>query len=93
MKVIYKYILKVLGLNLIQTYAGAEILSAGVDANGDLCAWMLVDTSKPAAERGIIVVGTGWDLGDDWNNPRFINTVNTGPYIWHVFDEGEQEQE
>lgn len=93
MKVIYKYILGVLGLNLIQTYAGAEILSAGVDANGSLCAWMLVDTSKPAVDRAIIVVGTGWDLSDDWDNPRFIDTVNTDPYIWHVFDGGEQEQE
>lgn len=84
---IYKYILKAIGLNLIQTYAGAAILSAGIDPNGDICVWMLVDTKQPVADRAIEVFGTGWELEEDFNS-IFIGTVNTGLYMWHIFDAG-----
>lgn len=86
MKTIYKYYIHE-GENFIESYRGASMLSAGIDCNGAPCVWMEVDTSAPAATFKVYCVGTGWPLDEILNNERnyFINTINDGEYIWHVF--------
>lgn len=86
MKTVYKY---PIGLHIkkIEIYKNAKILSAGYDPSGILCVWALVDTEQEKEEVYFFSIGTGWDL------PRcdleFIDTVNDGPYMWHIFKANE----
>lgn len=70
---------------------GGPIISAGVDPNGKLCVWAMVNTDKPEEKVRILCVGTGWPLDAIMNNEanglNFIGTVKEGIYMWHLFQE------
>lgn len=89
MNTIWKY--KVLPLDGPQRYdmpEGAQIISAGLDPQEDMCFWALVDSSAPLEERTIWCVGTGWPLDElEMPDARFIGTIRHDPYMWHIFEE------
>lgn len=63
-----------------------QILTAQYDPNGFLCIWAIVDTQTTDRTRLIEVRGTGWTVPA---NAVYIDTVQKGLYVWHVFDLGE----
>lgn len=67
---------------------GATILSFGLDGDGELCFWALVNPSAQLWTRNVACVGTGWHFLLD-NGARFVGTTTQGPYVWHLFDLGE----
>jgi hypothetical protein len=65
---------------------GSEVLSAGLDAHGELCMWFLVpDTEAEQSVRRFHVVGTGNPLRVSWS--KFLGTVAMPPFVWHIFEE------
>lgn len=91
MKTIYKYKIRN-GHNRIKTYKGANFISTGQDCEGFLCVWAEIDTDNPEAYFGINCIRTGWDLNlIDSENYEYIGTTNYYPYIWHVYNTGEED--
>lgn len=73
-----------------QSFKGAEVLSCGLDGNGNLSVWALVETEEDPAELSFYCVGTGWDLTHllpDEVDINFVGSVTQGGYVWHVFQE------
>jgi hypothetical protein len=35
----------------------------------------------------LLIVGTGWEIElEELQFPKFISTVKSGPFVWHVFE-------
>lgn len=91
MKRIYKY--PIIGTDVaacqeIEINAGAGILSAGRDPNGDICIWAMIDDASPIVKKNIYCIGTGWPLDLIFTQNEivnFIDTIKEGPYMWHIF--------
>jgi hypothetical protein len=69
--------------------SGARILhvaQSNEPTTSDLCIWALVDPEAPTAARTICIYGTGHPCGEE----AHIGTVEIGPFVWHVFDAGEE---
>ena len=86
-KKIYKYTLEVLDRQLIEMPVGARILSLQQQGS-TVCIWAIVEEGQPIDKRVFYIFGTGHTLPDFINKSDFIGTVQTGPLVWHVFDEG-----
>ncbi len=84
MKVIYKYPIHLTGMEYINSYEGAEVLSVGYDPSGVPCVWAMVDTAKPQYPLNVLCLGTGWEVDMSFDY-KFIGTINDGPYMWHIF--------
>ena len=65
----------------------ARPLHAG-EQGGNLCVWAMVDPTREAVTRRFRVCGTGNPCPDDAS--RYVGTATVGPFVWHVFDEGER---
>ena len=89
MKTVYKYpINPSLEKIALSIPGGGPVISAGVDPSGDLCVWALADTDKEDEKVIVFCVGTGWPLDLlDAHKIRFVDTVKTGFYMWHIFVE------
>lgn len=90
MNTIWKYELKPQRVNKLMLPAGAQVLSAGLDPQGEVCVWALVrpDLPKTQAVR-IYVYGTGHDVPlDNSDRVRFLGTVLMPGLglVWHVFE-------
>lgn len=81
MKKIYKYPIGI-GVNYIKSFAGAKVISAGFDPQGQFSVWTIVDIDQPKAELCVLCLGTGWDVPAA---ATFIDTVQDEEYIWHIF--------
>ncbi|GAA4809513.1 DUF7352 domain-containing protein [Tomitella cavernea] len=68
--------------------AGAEVLPhVHAESPTSLSVWARVDTEQANATRTLCVAGTGLPLhtaGD------YVGTAVVAPFVWHVYDEGEQ---
>jgi hypothetical protein len=62
---------------------GAEIIRFSAQRN-ELCIWAVVDTTKPEKNRHFEVVGTGHEIGFEYN--KYVGSCDQGPYIWHLFE-------
>lgn len=87
---VYKYSLGRIGLYIskvkINLPADAQVLSVGVQLM-EMQLWALVDPEAPITTREFALVGTGVLIGElGRRKPRFIGTVQTGGYVWHVFE-------
>lgn len=84
MKTVFKYALKITDEQQILMPKGATPLSVGIDNNGGLSVWALVDTAAPKHVRVFRVAGTGHEIPHRvmWN---FLGTVMAYPFVWHVF--------
>lgn len=88
MKTIWKFELSQAGgwaLNNIRMPKSAQIIDVGMQGRS-LCLWAIVEPHVSPVNREISVYGTGHQLGDD---VEYIGTVHDGPFVWHVFDGGE----
>lgn len=82
---IYKYPLVLTDQQSHPMPAGADILSAGLGANGQLCVWAMVNPNSGLRPRHLWIVGTGNPLPEV--PLRFIGSVTIAPFVWHVFEE------
>jgi hypothetical protein len=84
--VIYKY--QILS-GLTPMPRGARILSTGAQ-HGELFVWAVVDPEAPLVGREITVVGTGGSGHQVPDVSLFVDTVQIGSFVFHVFDLGEK---
>lgn len=84
--VIWKFELKLTGMQEVRMPEGAELLSVA-NQNGNLCLWAMVDHRKKRQFRFIEIIGTGnlipMDMGVD---RKFIGTAVFDTFVWHVFE-------
>lgn len=73
---------------VVQMPKGARILYCGMQ-DGKICLWAEVIQSAELERRKFMVVGTGWELPPDRN---YIGTVQTPPFVWHVYENQRQER-
>lgn len=84
--VIWKFELATISLQRIFMPRDAEILSVG-NQNGITCLWAMVNPNNPQQERVIEIIGTGNPIDVGMGTKRkFIGTVMSGPFVWHVFE-------
>lgn len=87
MKTIYKYATPA-SENHLDVPHVVRPLHAGLDpATRTLAVWLLVDTDAPRQTFKVYVHGTGWPLEDAEMYEQYLDTVEDGAYIWHVFTE------
>lgn len=88
MKRIYKYQLnKDKKVNMVETFEGAQFVKAGLDLNGRMCAWAIIDDENKRVLRPIGIYWTGEPIvmmGD----MQYVGMINDG-LIWHVIDYGD----
>lgn len=85
-KTIWKFPLETTDVQEIQTPANAKMLSVGLDPEGALCLWALVNPKEDLEAITVNIVGTGNPVPRSvlmWS--EFLGTVTDGPYVWHVF--------
>lgn len=89
MLTIWKYVLAGTGEQTIRLPKGAQLLSAHSQFDAP-CLWALVDASKDAINRRIMMYGTGHAVDEAL---PFVGTVlmNDAALVFHVFDGGEVE--
>jgi len=82
MEKIYKYPLAVQELQLIEIPIGSRVLSA--QAQGDVpTIWAMHSQEEDKVNVEVRMVATGEEFEvEDW---RFIDTVQIGSFVWHVF--------
>jgi hypothetical protein len=96
MHTIYKYPVPLQDLSILELPTHSRILSVGLDPQGELCLWALVQPLVPSHDRWqLAVVGTGNPVSDalaqantDASPWRFVGTVTQAPFVWHVFARG-----
>ena len=90
-KQVWKYNLNVeMGENKITMPYAAENLQVGVDQSHPenyraLSLWVMVNPEAQQVERTFLVVGTGFPLPNN-KIMKYIGTVVTKPFAWHVFE-------
>lgn len=84
MNVIYKYPLAITAEQTLLLPIGAKVLS--VQMQGSVpTVWTLQDASNTATTTEVLVamVATGQEFDiDNWN---YVDTLQDGSYVWHVF--------
>lgn len=65
----------------------ARVLTAN-EQRGQICVWVLLDPEADTVPRTLRVIGTGWILPGDPG--RYIATVFSGMFVWHVFEAEEE---
>lgn len=86
---IYKYPFPYLSEKIIIALpAHSRILSVQTQ-HGVICLWAVVDTEERDVDaRAFRIVGTGHPIPD--GPLTYLATVQTGAFVWHVFEEVEQ---
>lgn len=61
-------------------------MKVGLDPQGNLCLWAMIDNETRPEPHFFFVCGTGWDIPIKAidNGQIWIGTVNAGSYVWHV---------
>jgi hypothetical protein len=87
--VIYKYQLNREPFEqIVQMQRGADILSFGLDPQGDLCIWAVVDADAVKVTRRIFIGLTGAPAP---RGGRFLGTcIDQKHFVLHGFDLGER---
>lgn len=95
MKRIFKYeIDEVTDFPVITMPGGARILKfdvqrKGLTQNNTLVIWAMIYTSHEPVSRKLAVVGTGNLCPSTCTPDNYIDSVQDGPFVWHLFDLGE----
>lgn len=82
MKTIWKFEIPVTDRPLVTMPAGARVLHVAEARPDLLWLWAEVDTDAPTEQREFVIVGTGHPLPAV---SEHHGTVQTGPFVWHVF--------
>lgn len=81
---IYKYTVKIVDEQKIEMPKNAIILDCQLQNTFFISMWAIVDPDAETEHRVFEIIGTGNDVS---LRPRnYIATVNTGIYVWHVFE-------
>lgn len=83
MNKIWKYRLHLTDSQTIDMPCGAEILSVQMQ-DGYVCMWALCNTDAATEPRHIVIIGTGNPIR--FKTGKFIGTVQSEHFVWHVFD-------
>jgi hypothetical protein len=80
MRTIYKY---EIGLgSSVDMPLGADVVHCGLDPNGNICIWAMVDPELDLKRtRGFVVVGTGHPLSEV---DTYIGSFVQGSFVWHI---------
>ena len=54
--------------------------------NGEIMMWVLVDSEDEVETRRFLVQSTGHTFEYDIDDLIYIDTVQRGPHVWHVFE-------
>ena len=74
----------------IEMPRGSKILKAVSWGPGKFALWALVDTQAPLRKRAIKLYSTGQEIDNELAlTGHYVDTIEDGPYILHVFDHGE----
>ena len=74
---------------LVRLPRGAHVLSAGAQGQSVMI-WAEIDPGAEMVVRRFPVYGTGHKIDNTDASLHFIGTVFMGPFVWHVFDAGEE---
>ena len=97
LKTIYGYELAA-GFGKISMPKNAEILSVGLDQNGNLCVWALTDPDDHTTHRQYEIrlfecIGTGVRILERTDYSRkFLGTAVMAPFVIHVFELVEKDE-
>jgi hypothetical protein len=83
MRTIHKYVLDLAEDQDVVMPAGAVVLDAQMQS-GALCIWAEVDTANPNERRVFWILGTGKER--PLPAARHIATVQSGVWVWHVYE-------
>ncbi len=85
---IWKFKLEVTDRQIVEMPKGATILKVGnLDKPATLYLWALCDLMVRHEERIFEIFGTGHDIPEVTQGERkFIGTIITVPFVWHVFE-------
>lgn len=85
---IYKYPLEITDEQCLWIPMRSKMISAQMQ-NGKLCLWAIVNPDAPPMCGHIIrIFGTGHEIVPDGEREmEFIDTVQDGELVWHVFHE------
>lgn len=69
----------------IRTPVLSRLLHAGLDPQGDLCLWYMVDTDYDSLHtvRHVKIYGTGRECNEPVED--YFATVLQGEFVWHIF--------
>lgn len=82
---IFKYPLAVIDTQQLLLPPFSEILSAQLQG-GRLTMWAMVNNEPPTEPRVIVIFGTGHAIPYRPSSLVFIDTVQQGPLVWHIFE-------
>jgi len=85
MNTIWKFELEIVDEQVIAMPEFASILCAQ-EQGGKLCLWAKVVTDKKLENRVIRIIGTGNPVHDADQMVGYIDTVQIGKFVWHVFE-------
>lgn len=85
MKQVWKFELKLEGLQVVEMPLDAEILS--VQPQGEkVCLWAFCDVAAQKAERIIVIVGTGHSAPDGYLVHLESFQMHDGQLVFHAFE-------
>jgi len=84
MKTIYKYPIKVVDTQTISMPEYSTIIKAGLDTQGTMCIWALVDPNNPNEDVEFSVLRTGNTLPELYLGD-YVDSFSDGSFVWHVF--------
>lgn len=88
MRTVHKYPLNPGGEQQMPLPRGSRVLSA-IEQHGGIVVYAEVDDQEPATEtHTLYVYGTGFPVKHNGGACRFLSTVKTGPYVFHVYAMG-----
>jgi hypothetical protein len=70
--------------NEIEIHKGAKIISCGLGVDGKVSIWAEADWNNASELKIIYTVGTGHGVVP--MDGRFIGTVISAPYVWHLYE-------
>ena len=74
----------------IEMPRSSKILKAVAWGPGKFALWALVDPNAPSRKRAIKLYSTGQEIDNELAlTGHYVDTIEDGPYILHVFDHGE----
>jgi hypothetical protein len=80
---IFKYELPVQDEVVVSMPMGAAIISAQAQ-RGAVTLWAEIDPAARRIARRFRIVGTGHEF--DRTGLRYVGTVQTGVFVWHVYE-------
>lgn len=90
---IWKYILSITDTQIINIPEGSKILKIGVQEGTNISMWCMVNPDASKIDRLIKIHGTGQDIQTEYPEDAYVGSVQLDGYVWHIFDEGEYEEE